>query len=188
MKKKGKKGKTCCPLIRAHSNFRFRWDLMIIALTLYITFTLPLQIAFKPDFLYGNAYEFSEIAMDIIFIVDIIINFRTTILDSMMADEEITDHRTIALRYLRGRFIIDVLSSIPYDTLVRHRLQEGYNYQIVFKIVSLLKLTRLIRFTKIMNFLNTIHTARLFLKLFKLIFYLIVYLHLQACAWYYYTR
>ena len=90
------------------------------------------------------------------------------------------------MKYIKGRFIVDLLAAIPYDTLLGNYDGTKYNFQ--FKIICILKLGRLLRFAKIINFLNTFHTARLFLKLFKLIFYLLVYLHLQACAWFTYTK
>lgn len=48
-------------------------------------------------------------------------------------------------------------------------------------------MTRILRFTKVISFLNATENVKLSLKLFKLIFYLLVYIHLQACAWYFYT-
>lgn len=46
----------------------------------------------------------------------------------------------------------------------------------------------MLRFTKIISFLNATESVKLSLKLFKLIFYLMIYIHLQACAWFFYTK
>lgn len=46
---------------------------------------------------------------------------------------------------------------------------------------------RILRFVKIISFLNATESVKLSLKLFKLIFYLLIYVHWQACLWYFYT-
>ena len=116
-----------------------------------------------------------------LFGLDVLISFRTTIVDEI-SKVEIKDAREIAKRYiLRGRFIVDVISSIPFDALVDTHSDK-------LKLISILKLARIFRFTRIISFLNASEDLRLSLKLFKLIFYLVIYLHLQACAWFFYTN
>ena len=113
--------------------------------------------------------------------LDVLISFRTTLVDES-TNLEITDARLIAKRYiLRGRFLIDVISSIPFDALIDSHSDK-------LKLVSILKLARIFRFTRIISFLNATEDFKLSLKLFKLVFYLVIYLHLQACAWYFYTK
>ena len=38
------------------------------------------------------------------------------------------------------------------------------------------------------SYLNTTENVKLSLRLSKLIFYLVIYIHWQACAWFYYTK
>lgn len=54
--------------------------------------------------------------MDVTFIVDILINFRTTYVD--IADEVESDPAKIAMHYLRGWFLIDLVAAIPFDLLL----------------------------------------------------------------------
>jgi hypothetical protein len=54
--------------------------------------------------------------------------------------------------------------------------------------MSFLKIIRIFRFTKVITYLNTGEEIKLSLKLLKMVFYLMVYLHWQACAWFYYTN
>jgi hypothetical protein len=85
---------------------------------------------------------------------------------------EIKDARIIAKKYvLNGRFIIDVISSIPLEALIDTHSNK-------LKLVSIFKLSRIFRFTRIISFLNATEDLKLSLKLFKLIFYLVIYLHL----------
>lgn len=56
-----------------------------------------------------------DLLVDIMFIADILINFRTTYLCS---GEVITDPQKIALNYVRGWFLIDAVAAIPFDMLL----------------------------------------------------------------------
>jgi uncharacterized membrane protein len=110
----------------------------------------------------------------VVFAVDILLNFRTTILNDISRDE-IVDSKEIAIHYLKGKFIVDLMSAIPFDSLVR--LSSGSSYVDILSLFSILRLLRVLRFTKIIAYMNTTENVKLSLKLFKLIFYLAIYLH-----------
>ncbi|GBP41901.1 Potassium voltage-gated channel subfamily H member 2 [Eumeta japonica] len=55
-------------------------------------------------------------SVDVTFIIDILINFRTTYVNA--ADEVESDPAKIAMHYLRGWFIIDLVAAIPFDLLL----------------------------------------------------------------------
>lgn len=50
------------------------------------------------------------------FIVDILINFRTTYVNAN--DEVVSNPGRIAVHYFRGWFIIDLVAAIPFDLLL----------------------------------------------------------------------
>jgi hypothetical protein len=55
-----------------------------------------------------------EIGIDIMFALDIIVNFRTSFIqDGVM----VTDHRRIAKQYMRTWLFVDVISVFPFDLL-----------------------------------------------------------------------
>lgn len=55
--------------------------------------------------------------VDLFFVVDIIITFRTTYIDPI-SGEEVMDAKMIAKKYLRSfQFYIDVISTIPLDQI-----------------------------------------------------------------------
>jgi hypothetical protein len=112
--------------------------------------------------------------------LDILINFRTTI-KNVLTGEEIFDSKVIAISYLKGRFFIDLIASIPLDNILAGYNDDddsGYTLNFQFRIVQMFKLSRILRFTKIISFLNATESVKLSLKLFKLIFYLLIYIHL----------
>jgi hypothetical protein len=99
------------------SKARLRWDIFIIILAIYNAITIPLDIAFNPSLLSSEGITILESFIDLAFFVDLIINFRTTYI-SNKTGEEITDTWLIAKKYvIEGTFVIDLLSSIPFDKL-----------------------------------------------------------------------
>ena len=87
--------------------------------------------------------------------------------------------KLLAISYLKGQFTIDVLATIPFDTLSELILgKAGF-----FKAFGALKLVRVLRLSRIITYLRSKEEIKALLKLVKLIFYLMLYLHCFACAW-----
>ena len=78
---------------------------------------------------------------------DIFINFRTTYVDAY-SGEEVTDGSKIAKNYMFGRFLIDLVSMIPFELLTK-RLKQHTNLRELelrhYAIISCLKLVRVLR-------------------------------------------
>lgn len=66
---------------------------------------------FKLDTIFINFY----FLVDVMFIIDILINFRTTFVNSN--DEVVSHPGKIAVHYFRGWFLIDLVAAIPFDVL-----------------------------------------------------------------------
>jgi potassium voltage-gated channel Eag-related subfamily H protein 7 len=113
--------------------------------------------------------EIAETIIDVLFILDIVITFRTMYF-SNRTGEKIADSKKIAKNYVfRGRFIFDVLSAIPVDLLNLSSKQNKYFY-----IAKFLKLTRLFRLGKIVSFLRYKATIKSSLKIFLIICFLLL--------------
>ena len=59
---------------------------------------------------------FHSISVDIMFIIDIVINFRTTYINEN--EDVVSEPSKIAVHYFRGWFIIDLVAAIPFDLLL----------------------------------------------------------------------
>jgi len=55
--------------------------------------------------------------IDILFAVDILINFRTSFISSSTG-LEIKDGKKIAINYVKGRLLVDILATIPFEKLI----------------------------------------------------------------------
>ena len=136
-------------------------------------FQVPYNVAFGTK---ENIFTYTINAIiDVFFILDIFINFRTSIV-SELDSEEIFDQKKVALRYLRGKFFIDFLASIPFDYIVL-LFETDDNSSFIFELFSLLKLVRVLRLSRLITHLNLRNEVKVSLRLIKLIFFLIMYLH-----------
>lgn len=65
---------------------------------------------------FSEPLEIIDLIVDIMFIVDIIINFRTTYVNEN--DEVVSHPGKIAIYYFKGWFFIDMIAAIPFDLLL----------------------------------------------------------------------
>ena len=94
---------------------RLNWDLVIIVLAVYNCIAIPLNLTFAKD-QDSNTFVFVlERVIDVFFIIDIALNFRTTYVNPKK-NLEITNPKRIAKNYMNSvRFPIDILASIPFE-------------------------------------------------------------------------
>ena len=131
-----------------------KWELIVIILAVYSSIVLPLDIAFRPPSLQDKRIKIFNYFIDFMFLIDIVITFRTTQVNLMTGDT-ISDPKQIARNYLKGRFWIDILSTIPLDDILV-LLVRDLDQKTVKKLVilSCLKLIRILRLSRLIEYLN----------------------------------
>jgi uncharacterized membrane protein len=124
--------------------------------------------------------------IDFFFIMDVIINFRTSYTNATTG-EELTDCKSISLNYIKTRFFIDFIASAPFDyfTLI---IPGTSGNTFILQFFSLLKLVRVLRLGRLITHLNLKNEVKTSLKLTKLIFFIILYVHFLGCIWFYITK
>ena len=56
-----------------------------------------------------------DMVIELFFIIDIVVHFRTSFVDT--SGRIIYDQKKIAVRYLKGWFILDFLAALPFEAL-----------------------------------------------------------------------
>lgn len=103
---------------RLNNKYRMNWDLLIIILALYNCIMIPLALAFGDRMNESNEIDIIERIVDIFFILDILLNFRTTYINPK-TNIEITEPMKVAKNYFTSvRFPVDFLASIPFDLFI----------------------------------------------------------------------
>ena len=123
--------------------------------------------------------------MDIQFVVDIILNFRTTYINEKTG-LEVKQGKVIAKKYIKHwRFYIDIVSVIPFELLYDAIAQDtGGATKSQFKIFDLMKLVRLLRLGRIITYLKFKQDIKIGFRIFQLLFMLLLIVHWIACIWY----
>ena len=134
-------------MLRQNDPQKTKWDLIIIFLAIYNSFQIPFEIAFDPEDMKLPAFYVVNSLIDLVFLLDIIVNFRTTFYDIETGDEVFDSKRTGKM-YLKGRFTVDLLSTIPFDNIAAIFTQSSSP---ILQLFSLLKLVRISRLGRIIE-------------------------------------
>ncbi|MBI2060257.1 MAG: ion transporter [Nitrospirae bacterium] len=167
-------------LIHPDGKFRQRWDFVVIVATVVSSVEIPLRITLNYP-LKGWLVPYDYV-VTLIFLADVVVNFLTQQYDKKKL---ISDPKVIAGRYLRGWFVVDFLSAVPFDLLFSGVAAAGSN-----RILRLLRITRLLRLTRLAAFLSkwgrgsSINPA--ILRMFYLVFWILMTSHFVACLWIYF--
>lgn len=163
-------------MIRQASNLRTRWDLFVMGLAVYNSFSIPIMVAFQPPAGEMPAIVALDFIIDMLFMADIALIFRTTFYHPKTGIE-IWDPKEIARRYIKGgRFFIDFLSSFPFDFIAGLAGDSSGS----LAIFGILKLLRIFRLSNIIMYMRTTESVKGSLKLMQLLLYLYIYVNVFA--------
>ncbi|KAM6987010.1 potassium/sodium hyperpolarization-activated cyclic nucleotide-gated channel 1 [Aplochiton taeniatus] len=141
-------------IIHPYSDFRFYWDLVMLVMMMGNLIIIPVGITFFSEQT-TTTWLIFNVASDTIFLVDLVMNFRTGIVNEE-SSEIILDPKVIKMNYLKSWFVVDFLSSIPVDYIFLI-VEKGFDSE-VYKTARAL---RIVRFTKILSLLRLLRLSRL---------------------------
>jgi len=173
-----------------YSPFKAIWDWVVLFLVMYTAIITPYMAAFvltreankkgrgtaTTINIEDDPLVIVDYIVDVMFIIDIFINFRTTFVDCN--DEVVSDPCRVAVNYMKGWFMVDLLAAIPFELLI----MIGNTDQTT-TLIGLLKTARLLRLVRVARKLDRYSeygTALLMLLMFG--FALVA--HWLACVWY----
>lgn len=139
---------------------RFCWDVWLLVLIIFVSFELPLRLAFsKPPESIG--WHVFDTFCDVLFFVDVVLNFRTAYVDDGTLVKSPT---RIACHYLRTWFILDVASSLPWDWLVAGVpfTQTAEDWETTTSNDDLARGLNLLRTAKLFRLLRLLRITRLY--------------------------
>ncbi|PNW82219.1 hypothetical protein CHLRE_06g278111v5 [Chlamydomonas reinhardtii] len=192
-------------VILPDSRFRKMWINVQLFVVLYIIWVTPVRVGFdKPA---TGFWFWFEGLIDFFFYTDLVLNFFTAY-EHPVTGELITNHKKIALRYLRTWFVVDLLATFPSDYVIRGI--EGTwgcsisgNCDLIItndSAASLIVMLRLLRIFRILwifkNFnvlsISTVlgkiqdefYAARWVVSLLELLIVLVYLGHLSGCFFY----
>lgn len=146
-------------VIHPFSTFRWYWDILLICFISMHVILLPVTISFLSHDLSLHWLILNGIS-DGIFLIDICLNFNTGFVDPNNQEEVILDKKIIRRKYLRGWFLVDLLSSLPFDyayfivssSSAEQSLIKASRALRILKLAKLLCLLRLLRVSRLVRY------------------------------------
>jgi len=179
-------------LINPHSEYMKYWDLIITVCLVYTALVTPYEIAFlKPSY---SALYFIGRFLDLVFFKDMVMQFFIKV-------QKVTPERTtwlrskkeIAVAYLKGWFLIDFLSILPYDhitdivNLFSDESPEGLDKLKILRLLRVLRLIKLVRILKasklVVRWQNRVSVKFGTQHTIKFMVLIAIASHWMACVW-----
>ncbi|KAM9343420.1 voltage-gated delayed rectifier potassium channel KCNH8 [Pholidichthys leucotaenia] len=170
-----------------YGTFKAGWDWLILLATFYVAVTVPYNVCFtvgggREEGSGGSAPRsppsVSDILVEILFILDIVLNFRTTFVST--SGQVVYDARSICVHYVTTWLFVDLIAALPFDLLY------AFNVSVYFG-VHLLKTVRLLRLLRLLQKLERYSQySAVVLTLLMSMFALLA--HWMACVWYFIGR
>ncbi|XP_038241469.1 potassium voltage-gated channel subfamily H member 4 [Dermochelys coriacea] len=160
-----------------YSVFKALWDWLILLATFYVAVTVPYNVCFtstEDSLATARSTIVSDIAVEMLFILDIVLNFRTTYVSQ--SGQVVYDTRSICIHYVATWFFVDLIAALPFDLLYAFNVT-------VTSLVHLLKTVRLLRLLHLLQKLDRYSQySAMVLTLLTSMFALLA--HWLACIWY----
>lgn len=168
------------------------WDVFIGLLLILVCIVEPWNFAFEGEELLVDREIFGPL-VDIIFFIDILVNFNSSYFVILDAECNIliTDRKQIAKTYLKGWFWIDLISSVPFELFSAVFASGIFKIARVSKIQKLFKLLKIPRILKLFSLKSRL--AKSYFSMYSssittdsMIIVLIllgIFCHLAACSW-----
>ncbi|KAM0952806.1 putative cyclic nucleotide-binding domain, potassium channel, voltage-dependent, EAG/ELK/ERG [Dioscorea sansibarensis] len=154
------------------------WTQFILVWAVYSSFFTPLEFGFFRGL--PKNLVFLDVAGQIAFLFDIVVRFLLAYRDSHTY-RIVSNPSSIALRYVKSGFVLDLLSCFPWDAIYKACGEK--------EEVRYLLWIRLVRARKVTDFLEKlekdIRINYLFIRIVKLIVVELYCTHTAACIFYY---
>jgi hypothetical protein len=179
-------------ILSPDGHFRQQWDLVQVPLLTYVAAVIPYRIGFSHDTEPGDIGFVVDVFVDLFFIVDIYLNFRTALWNQ---HGTLTfEPKGIAKQYMKGWFLVDMLGCLPisYVLLIINPqgasdsgAGRGNKVLRVLRLFKLLKLLRLARLQRIIKrYQEQFYQLASGFALAKICIIVGVIGHWLACLWF----
>ena len=142
-----------------HTSFMMRkWEDLLWMLVLYSAVYIPLEMVFENEVQFVG-YGVVDLLLVGFFGVDMLAKARSTYPDHGYT---VADGRRVLVRYLRGWFVIDLVSTVPFDRLAE-ALDAPHLVIALARLLTMLRVTRVARNTSLLRGANALQVLQLML-------------------------
>ncbi|AQK86135.1 potassium channel AKT2/3 [Zea mays] len=162
---------------------RYRWwDTLMVVLVAYSAWVYPFEVAFMNASPKGGL-EVADMVVDLFFAVDIVLTFFVAYIDPR-TQLLVRDRKKITLRYLSTFFIMDVASTIPFQSLA-YLITGEVRENAAYSMLGVLRLWRLRRVKQLFTRLEKdIRFSYFWIRSARLIAVTLFLVHCAGCLYY----
>ncbi|GLI63367.1 hypothetical protein VaNZ11_006304 [Volvox africanus] len=177
-------------ILHPESKFRVGWDALVISCLMYVAFVTTYLLSF--EFHRNERITFfvvCDLVINSVFLIDIPFNFRTALRrgdDAVRRRQVITCRRTIALNYLSGWLVVDLVAALPWTYITRSLA----SYMQLLKLLRLVRLLRLLQMSRSMQrnrlYMNMEHSqGAAVARVVSYVMGAVLVVHMSASAWFF---
>eukprot|EP00873_Tetraselmis_striata_P023243 jgi/Tetstr1/443507/TSEL_031511.t1 len=162
------------------------WDLWLVLTNVLIAIITPYQVGhYWNGVALGFEFWFNR-HTDLVYTLDLLLVFNMAYCDTS-SGLWVFELPKIRRKYLRGWFVFDFLTCIPYDLIMYFLWRSGQltlGVEVLLRLLRLLRMGRLLKSTRVpqrMTWLIALDFS--LLQLLKYLMYAILFAHWIACAW-----
>eukprot|EP01050_Picozoa_sp_SAG11_P005221 SAG11_NODE_359_length_10228_cov_7.861388_8_plen_664_part_00 len=156
-------------LLHPDGQVRKFWETYIGLAVLYSTFVVPIEVAFDKWLTTSVILRLLGYLVDVSFLCHMIVQFRTAYKKNL---QTITNNRSIAIKYLKGWFTVDMLGTFPFEWFAPDTSAKG------FKSLRMLRILRVLNLIKKASYSNWVGIV-------KATFYVFIQAEILGCLWFY---
>jgi hypothetical protein len=166
-------------VVSPKNRFLKRWDLATMFALFFTAFITPVEVGFTSEMTWWDALFYVNRLVDIVFISDLFLQFNLAYRDDDKGGQLIKSRTMIAKRYMKGWFIIDISSCVPFGVLLPVPRQMR-----LLRLLKLLKLARVAKASRLLaRYETAISVSYATRDMMKFGFLLVVASHWMACLW-----
>mmetsp|Transcript_16121 Transcript_16121/g.41049 ORF Transcript_16121/g.41049 Transcript_16121/m.41049 type:complete len:716 (-) Transcript_16121:262-2409(-) len=173
-------------LFDADTPWMWKWDVTVLTALLFTTVVTPYEVALLRTSV--NALFIVNRVVDGIFVFDMILQFFLKVtLETPNGQIQVRDRRKIAAWYLRGWFIIDLISIFPVDIMSVTMSSTDLSKLKILRVLRLMRLVKMVRVLRasriVQRWVNYVSVTFATLAVIKFCMLLLVWSHWGACIW-----
>ena len=181
-------------MVNPEGSFRRGWDMVVGLLLVYTALALPYRVAFEDSTPLG--WMIIDGIMDCFFVADIVLNFLTGFREKKEGGKIVMSCRRSALHYVKGWFLIDLLSTLPFQ-LIELATESTQSYNKLLRLARLPRLYRLLRIFKCVRIMRRSAFRKCFAclrikagvkRILVVTGLALFFAHLVACFWFLFAK
>ncbi|ETV79325.1 hypothetical protein H257_07363 [Aphanomyces astaci] len=161
------------------SRFRRFWDTVLAFAVIYECWLIPFTLAmtwWTPS----HPVEGLHISLDIFFVVDLLLNFRTAV---VVYGELVQEPRDVAKIYVKSWFVVDFISVFPTDVVVAALFPDNSLSSTSTRGVKMLKYVKLPKLLRLSQLVRRFRRFQRYEGSLTILCAFVFVLHIAACIW-----